>query len=108
MPPGHVHDVLGPVRQFLFVHPRRVAQQEAGLRRQLDVLVHGVIHLVDGGLGVLHHVDVPKARRAVFFHEQRVEHKGVLAVIVEPPVGILRVVLAGVEDDPVAELAVMK
>ena len=29
-------------------------------------------------------------------------------MIVEPPVGILRVVLAGVEDDPVAELAVMQ
>ena len=106
--PGHVHDVPRPVRQLLFVHARRVAQQKAGLCRQLDVLVHGMVHLVDGGLGVLHHVDVPKPRRAVLFHEQRVEHERIQPVVVESPVGILRVVFAGVEHHPIAELAVVQ
>nr|DAL39790.1 MAG TPA_asm: hypothetical protein [Caudoviricetes sp.] len=107
-PPHHVHDVPAGVRQFLLVHPRRVAQHIAAFGCQPDVLIHGVVHLVDGGLGVLHHVDVPKPRRAVFFRKQRVKHKGVFAVVVKAPVGKLRVVLAGVQNHPVAKLAVVQ
>ena len=40
---------------------------------------------------------IPEARRAVLFHEQRVEHKGIPAVVVEASFGQRRVVLAGVE-----------
>ena len=46
------------------------------------VLVHGVVHLINGILAVLHHVDVAEPGGRILFHEQRVEHKGVLAVVV--------------------------
>ena len=67
-----------------------------------------MVHLVDGGLAVLHHVDVAKARRAVLLHKQRVEHEGILPVVVEAPASQGRVVLAGVEHHPVAELTVVQ
>ena len=107
-PPHNVHDVLGKVRQLFLVHPRRVAQHKALLCRQLHVLVHGVVHLVNGGLGVLHHVDVPKPRRGIFLYEQRVKHKGVLSMVVKSPLRQLRVVLAGIQHHAVAVLAVVQ
>ena len=107
-PPHHMHDVPAEVRQFFLVHPGRVAHHKAQFACQFHVLVHGVVHLVNGGLGVLHHVDVPKARRAVLFHEQRVKHKGVFPVVVKAPLGQGRVVLAGVQHHAVAVLAVVQ
>ena len=62
---------------------KRQAQHIPLAGREQDVLVHGVVHLVDGGLALLHHIDGPEARRAVLFHEQRVEHKGIPAVVVD-------------------------
>ena len=103
-----MHNVLGKVRQLFLVHPRRVAQHKALLCRQLHILVHGVVHLVNGGLGVLHHVDVPKPRRGILLHEQRVKHKGVLAMVVKAPLRQLRVVLAGIQHHAVAVLAVVQ
>ena len=107
-PPHHMHDVPAEVRQFFLAHPGRVAHHKAQFACQFHVLVHGVVHLVNGGLGVLHHVDVPKARRAVLFHEQRVKHKGVFPVVVKAPLGQGRVVLAGVQHHAVAVLAVVQ
>ena len=103
-----MHDIAGKIGQLLFVHPRRVAQHIPLFRGEQHILVHGVIHPVDGVLALLHHVDVPEARRAVLLHEERVEHEGILAVVVEAPPGQRRVVLAGVEDHAVAELAVVE
>ena len=107
-PSHHMHDVPAKVCQLFLVHACRVAQHIPLLRGQLHVLVHGVVHLVNGGLGVLHHVDVPKARRAVLFPEQRVEHKGVFPVIVKAPVPHGRVVLAGIQHHAVAVFAVVQ
>ena len=101
-------DVPRQVSQLFLIDARRVAQHIPLAGREQDVLVHGVVHLVDGGLALLHHIDVPEARRAVLFHEQRVEHKGILAVVVEASFGQRRVVLAGVEHHAVAELAVVQ
>ena len=107
-PSHHMHDVAAKVRQLFLVHACRVAQHIPLFCGQLHVLVHGVVHLVNGGLGVLHYVDVPKARRAVLFPEQRVEHKGVFPVVVKAPILHGRVVLAGIQHHPVAELAVVQ
>ena len=101
-------DVSGQVGQLLLVDPCCVAQDIPLPGREQDVLVHGVVHPVDGGLAFLHHVNVPEASRAVLLHEQRVEHKRIPAVVVESPFGQCRVVLAGVEHHAVAELAVVQ
>ena len=103
-----MHDVPGEVRQLFLVHPRRVAQHIPLFGGEQDVLVHGVVHPVNGGLALFHHVDVPKTRRAVLLHKQRVKHKRILAVVVKTASGVFRVVLAGVEHHPVAELAVVE
>ena len=102
-----MYHVLRRVQQLVLVHARRVRDKVAFLGGRQRVLVHGLGHPVDGVLGVLHHVDVPEARRAVLFHKERVEHKGVFSVVVEARLGHRRVVLAGVEHHAVAELAVM-
>ena len=102
-----MYHVLRRVQQLVLVHARRVRDKVAFLGRCQRVLVHGLRHPVDSVLGVLHHVDVPEARRAVLFHEERVEHKGIFSVVVEARLGHRRVVLAGVEHHAVAELAVM-
>ena len=107
-PAHHVHDVLAKVGQLFFVHTRCVAQHITGLCSQFHVFVHGVVHLVNGGLGVLHHINVSKARRAVLFPEQRVKHKGVFSVVIKATLGILRVVLAGIQHHAVAVFAVMQ
>ena len=103
-----MHDVLAKVGQLFFVHTRCVAQHITGLCSQFHVFVHGVVHLVNGGLGVLHHINVSKARRAVLFPEQRVKHKGVFSVVIKATLGILRVVLAGIQHHAVAVFAVMQ
>ena len=38
-------------------------------------------------LGILHRIDVTKPRRAVLVQEQRVEHEGILPMVVEAPSG---------------------
>ena len=106
-PSRDMYHVLRRVQQLVLVHARRVRDKVAFLGRCQRVLVHGLRHPVDGVLRVLHHVDVSKARRAVLFHEERVEHKGIFSVVVEARLGHRRVVLAGVEHHAVAELAVM-
>ena len=103
-----MHDVPAQVGQLFFVDPGGVAEHIALPGRQQHVLVHGMVHLVDGGLAILHHVDVAKTRRAVLFHEQRIEYEGVLPVVVQAPLCQCRVVLAGVQHHPVAELAVVQ
>ena len=107
-PPGHMDDVPAEIRQFLLVHARRVAEHIPLLGCQQDIFIHGMVHPVDGGLAFLHHIDIAKARRAVLFHKQRVEHEGIFPVVVEAPPGKGRVVLAGVEHHTVAELAVVE
>ena len=101
-------DVPAEIRQFLLVHARRVAEHIPLLGCQQDIFIHGMVHPVDGGLAFLHHIDIAKARRAVLFHKQRVEHEGIFPVVVEAPPGKGRVVLAGVEHHAVAELAVVE
>ena len=100
-------DVPAEIGQLLLVDPGGVAQDIPLFRRQQDVFVHGLVHLVDGVLAVLHDVDVPKACGAVLFLEQHVEHKGIPAVVVEAPLRQPGVVFAGVQHHPVAELAVV-
>ena len=101
-------DVPRQVSQLFLIDARRVAQHIPLAGREQDVLVHGVVHLVDCGLALLHHVDIPEARRAVLLHEQRIEHEGILAVVVEASFCQRRVVLAGVEHHAIAELAVVQ
>ena len=101
-------DIPGDIRQLVLVDARRVAQNIPLFGRQQHIFIHGVVHLVDGRLALLHHVDVAKSRRAVLFHEQRVEHERILAVIVESASGQRRVVLAGIEHNAVAEFAVVE
>ena len=101
-------DIPREVCQFFFVHTGRVAQHIPLLRSEQDVLIHRMVHPVDGGLALLHHINVSEARRAVLLHEQRVEHERILAVVIESAPGQRRVVLAGVEHHPVAELAVVQ
>ena len=103
-----MHHVIGKVCQLLLIHACRVAHDKAHLGRQLGVLVHGLVHPVNAGLGVLHHVDVTKPRRAVLFLEQHIEHKRVFAVVIEAPLSQLWVVFTGVQDDPIAEFAVVQ
>ena len=102
-----MYHVFCRVQQLVFVHARRVRDEVALLGRRQRVLVHGLGHPVDGVLRVLHHVDVPEARRAVLLYEERIEHKGIFSVVIEARLGQRRVVLAGVEHHAVAELAVM-
>ena len=106
-PSRDMHHIFRRVQQLVLVHARRVRDKVAFLGRCQRVLVHGLGHPVDGVLRVLHHVDVSEARRAVLFHKERVEHKGIFSVVVEARLGHRRVVLAGVEHHAVAELAVM-
>ena len=103
-----MHDVPAEIGQLFLVHTRRVAEHIPLLCTQQHVLVHGMVHLVNGGLAVLHHIDVAKARRAVLLHEQRVKYKGVLPVVVQAAFCQRRVILAGVQHHAVAELAVVQ
>ena len=101
-------DVPAEIRQLLLVDACRIAEHIALLGRQQNVLVHGMVHLVNGVLAVFHHIDVPKARGAVLLHEEHIEHKGILSVVIQAPVRQLRVILAGVQHNAVAELAVVQ
>ena len=103
-----MHDVPAEIGQLFLVDPCRVAEHVPLLCAQQHVLVHGMVHLVNGRLAVLHHIDVSKARRAVLLHKQRVKYKGVLSVVVQAPFCQRRVVLAGVQHHAVAELAVVQ
>ena len=103
-----MHDVPAQVGQLLLVHPGGVAEHIPLAGRQQHVLVHGVVHFVNGVLAVLHHVDVAEPGGRILLHEQRVEHKGILAVVVQSARRQRRVVLAGIQHHAVAQLAVMQ
>ena len=103
-----MHDVPAQVGQLLLVHPGGIAEHIPLAGGQQHVLVHGVVHFVNGVLAVLHHVDVAEPGGRILLHEQWVEHKGVLAVVVQPARRQRRVVLAGIQHHAVAQLAVMQ
>ena len=104
----NVHDVPAQVGQFLLVHTGGIAEHIPLAGGQQYVLIHGVVHLINGILAVLHHVDVAEPGRGILLHEQRVEHKGILAVVVQSARRQRRVVLAGIQHHAVAKLAVVQ
>ena len=104
----NVHDVPAQVGKLLLVHPSGIAEHIPLAGGQQHVLVHGVVHLINGILAVLHHVDVAEPGRGILLHEQRVEHKGILAVVVQSARRQRRVVLAGIQHHAVAKLAVVQ
>ena len=104
----NVHDVPAQVGQLLFVHPGGIAEHIPLAGGQQHVLVHGVVHPVNGILAVLHHIDVAEPGGRILLHEQRVEHKGILAVVVQSARRQRRVVLAGIQHHAVAQLAVVQ
>ena len=103
-----MHDVPAQVGKLLLIHTGGVAEHIPLAGGQQHILVHGVVHPVNGVLAVLHHVDVAEPGGRILLHEQRVEHKGVLAVVVQPARRQRRVVLAGIQHHAVAQLAVMQ
>ena len=105
---GAVYKVLVQVGKFRFVHAAGVAGKVPHPAGNVGIAHNGLVQPVNGRLRALHHVDHAKPRRAARHGEQHVKHKRVLAVVVIAPLGILRVVLAGIQNTLAHILAVMQ
>ena len=106
--PLHVNQGLGPVFELLLVHAGVGGDEEALLGGH-----HGVFHdiggqLVNVDLRVLADGHIAKAHRRPLLREHHVQHHGVEPVVIEAPLPVPFVVLAGKQQRVPHELGIVQ